>query len=96
MEVCCSPNTVSKFIRFFPKFAALFIVVHIILLILTSLNETHNVKVRDVKQIRNLSNDLDVLKVDTLDVNKESNNILDEETLHKDVKDPRLRRNHKA
>ena len=36
MEVCCSPNTVSKFIRFFPKFAALFIVVHIILLILTS------------------------------------------------------------
>ena len=41
------------------------------------LNKTHNVKVRDVKQIRNLPNDLDVLKVNTLDVNKESNNILD-------------------
>ena len=41
------------------------------------LNKTHNVKVGDVKQIRNLPNDLDVLKVGTLDVNKESNNILD-------------------
>jgi hypothetical protein len=43
------------------------------------LNKTHNVKVGDVKQIRNLPNDLDVLKVGTLDVNKESNNILDAE-----------------
>ena len=40
------------------------------------LNKTHNEKVKDVKQIRNLPNDLDILKVDTLDVNKESNDIL--------------------
>ncbi|XP_063446304.1 uncharacterized protein LOC134725936 [Mytilus trossulus] len=94
MQVCCSPNTVSKFIRFFPKFAALFLVLHVILLILTSLNKTHKDKKENGKENINLPKDsIDAMQKDDILASK---NILgDDVLLKREIKDPRLRKKKK-
>ncbi|XP_069124732.1 uncharacterized protein [Argopecten irradians] len=38
LEFCCSPNTVSKFIRIFPKAAAFFFILHVTIIIYSSMN----------------------------------------------------------
>ncbi|CAC5402158.1 CAMK2 [Mytilus coruscus] len=90
MQICCSPNTVSKFIRFFPKFAALFLILHVILLILTSLNKTHKDKRESGKENINLpKGPLDAEQKDDVLATK---NIQDDKLLKREVKVPRLRK----
>ncbi|OWF52671.1 hypothetical protein KP79_PYT05774 [Mizuhopecten yessoensis] len=38
LEFCCSPNTVSKFIRFFPRAALFFFILHVAIIIYSSMN----------------------------------------------------------
>ncbi|CAG2221154.1 CAMK2 [Mytilus edulis] len=93
MQVCCSPNTVSKFIRFFPKFAALFLILHVILLILTSLNKTHKDKKENGKENIDLQDSIDAMQRDDMLASKNIQG--DDVLLKREIKDPRLRKKKK-
>lgn len=60
-ELCFAPNTVSKFVRVFPRAALFFLALHIVILIITGKESFLKIKIYLLEKLGDLSSMLYIL-----------------------------------